>query len=126
MFADEADGIAVRMQDIAQSWLASDGRLVARETNLKGRIETITDRRTALDARMEQVRSRYQKQFNSLDQLVGQLNKTSSFLTRELVQTLKSDQDRPCTRHKVPPSANTAPSTPMAPPAPISCSSCCI
>ena len=86
LLADEDTGIAVRLQTIAADYLASDGRIVARETTLKARLEDISDRRAVLETRMEQVRKRYQAQFNALDQLVGQLNQTSSFLTQQLAK----------------------------------------
>lgn len=84
LFASDAGGIASQLADFAESFLASEGRLGARETTLKARLEDISDQRTALDARIEAVRKRYQNQFNALDLLVGQLNQTSSFLTQQL------------------------------------------
>ncbi|MCC7256908.1 MAG: flagellar filament capping protein FliD [Gammaproteobacteria bacterium] len=84
LFAGTDDGVAVRMKGIVEGYLAGDGRLGARETTLKARLEDISDRRSVLDTRMEQLRKRYQSQFNALDRLVSQLNQTSSFLTRQL------------------------------------------
>lgn len=86
LLADENDGLAVRMKSIVDEVLGDTGRIVARESTLRTRIEDITDRRTSLDRRMEAVRARYQKQFTALDSLVGQLNKTSSFLTQQLAR----------------------------------------
>lgn len=84
LLAGSDDGVAVRLKDVAEGWLASDGRLGARETTLKARLDDISDRRADLETRMEALRKRYQNQFNALDQLVSQLNQTSSFLTRQL------------------------------------------
>jgi flagellar hook-associated protein 2 len=84
VLADEDIGIAVRMKSIVEDFLAGDGRLGARESTLKARLDDIGDRRTELEARMELVRKRYQRQFNALDTLVGQLNQTSTFLTQQL------------------------------------------
>lgn len=84
LFADSQHGIAVRLRDSIDDFLASDGHIGAREATLKTRLDDISERRTDLEARMEQVRKRYQNQFNALDRLVGQLNQTSSFLTRQL------------------------------------------
>ncbi len=84
LFADPAEGIAVRLESIVEDFLASDGRIGTREATLKIRLDDISDRRTELDSRMEQVRKRYQNQFNALDRLVGQLNQTSSFLSQQL------------------------------------------
>jgi len=84
LFADEDAGIAMRLRSIVENFLDTDGRISTRETTLKARLDQIGDRREDLEARMEQVRKRYQAQFNALDMLVGQLNQTSSFLTRQL------------------------------------------
>jgi flagellar hook-associated protein 2 len=84
VLADEEAGIAVRMQAIVEDFLAGNGRLGTRETTLKARLDDISERRTELDARMELLRKRYQKQFNALDSLVSQLNQTSTYLTQQL------------------------------------------
>jgi flagellar hook-associated protein 2 len=84
VFADEDAGVAVRLQSIIEDFLASDGRIGARESTLKARLEDISDRRNSLETRMEAVRKRYEKQFIALDSLLGQLNQTSSYLTRQL------------------------------------------
>lgn len=84
LFADTDEGIAGRLESIVENFLASNGSIGVREATLKTRLDDISDRRTELDARMEQVRNRYQNQFNALDRLVGQLNQTSSFLTQQL------------------------------------------
>jgi flagellar hook-associated protein 2 len=84
LFADESHGVAVRLQSLLETMLSDDGRLRVRETTLKARIGRISDSREDLDLRMEQVRKRYERQFNALDRLVSQLNQTSSFLSRQL------------------------------------------
>lgn len=84
VLADEDAGIAVRMQAIVEDFLAGNGRLGTRETTLKARLDDISERRTELDARMELLRKRYQKQFNALDSLVSQLNQTSTYLTQQI------------------------------------------
>ncbi len=86
VFADTDNGVAVRAKSIVENFLASGGRIGARESTLKARLEDINDQRASLELRMEQIRNRYQKQFNALDQLVSQLNKTSTFLTAQLAK----------------------------------------
>lgn len=86
LFAREDEGIAVRLKSIVDGILGSSGRIAARESTLRTRIENIAERRTDLERRMEAVRTRYQKQFTALDSLVGQLNQTSAFLTQQLAR----------------------------------------
>ena len=78
------DGIAVRMKTAVDDFLGNDGRIQAREKTLKDQLSDIGTRRSALDARMDQVRGRYQKQFLALDTLMSQLTQTSSFLAAQL------------------------------------------
>jgi len=77
-------GIAVRMKAAVDGFLGTGGRIEARERTLKDQLGDISQRRTALDARMEQVRARYQKQFLALDTLMGQLTQTSNYLAAQL------------------------------------------
>lgn len=77
-------GLASRLERIAGGVLASDGRIAVREQTLQARLKTIGEQREALDRRMDQVRSRLENQFNSMDRLLGQLRSTSDFLSRQL------------------------------------------
>lgn len=84
LLADEDHGIAASMKSIVDGFLASDGRISTRENTLRSRLDGIGDQRVTLDQRMESLRERYQSQFFALDQLVSQLNQTSSFLSQQL------------------------------------------
>jgi flagellar hook-associated protein 2 len=64
--------------------LDGDGQIESREGTLQERLDRIADQREVLDRRMEAVRERLQRQFNAMDQLVAQLNNTSSFLSQQL------------------------------------------
>ncbi len=72
------------MKTAVDDFLGNDGRIQAREKTLKDQLSDIGTRRSALDARMDQVRGRYQKQFLALDTLMSQLTQTSSFLAAQL------------------------------------------
>lgn len=87
VLAGTQDGIAVRMKGIVDDFLGGDSRIQAREQGLKSRLSDISSRRTALDARMEQVQARYQKQFLALDSLMSQLTRTSNYLSQQLGQS---------------------------------------
>ncbi|MDH3511597.1 MAG: flagellar filament capping protein FliD [Gammaproteobacteria bacterium] len=84
LFAQTDNGIAVRMDAILGIVLDGDGQIESREGTLQERLERIADQREVLDRRMEAVRERLQRQFNAMDQLVAQLNNTSSFLSQQL------------------------------------------
>lgn len=84
LFAQTDNGIAVRMDAILEIVLDGDGQIESREGTLQERLDRIADQREVLDRRMEAVRERLQRQFNAMDQLVAQLNNTSSFLSQQL------------------------------------------
>lgn len=84
LFAQTDNGIALRMDAILESVLDGDGQIESRENTLQERLDRIEDQREVLDRRMEAVRDRLQRQFNAMDQLIAQLNNTSSFLSQQL------------------------------------------
>lgn len=86
VFAADSSGLADRLAPVFASALDADGSLTSRENVLKDRLRGITDSRAQLDLRMEQVRKRLERQFNSLDQLVQQLNSSGNFLLQALGQ----------------------------------------
>jgi flagellar hook-associated protein 2 len=58
----------------------------SRTASLKSSIESINDRREALNTRLVALQARYTKQFNALDSLLAQLQGTSNFLNQQLSQ----------------------------------------
>lgn len=78
------DGYAVRIYDVVDSYLSSNGVLGAREDGLNKQIERITDDRTSLGQRLTSLEARLTRQFNAMDALLGQLNATSNFLSQQL------------------------------------------
>lgn len=78
------DGLAKRLSKITESTLSSGGTLATREDSLKTTLKGISTQRDTLDARMDQIRDRLQKQFNAMDTLLAQLKQTSSYLAQQL------------------------------------------
>ena len=86
LFADDTQGFAKRLSDLADSWLASDGLLETRIDGLEARIDDLVDRQVSFERNLASVESRYRAQFAALDALVGQLQGTGNFLTSQLAQ----------------------------------------
>lgn len=78
------DGYATRLSGLLDGVLGSGGRLEAGTKGLQARLEDISDRRDALDLRMQGLQRRYMAQFTALDSLLGQLSSTSNYLTQQL------------------------------------------
>lgn len=77
-------------QSVTKS-LSSDGGLVAsRIEGMNASISTLDLQREALNRRLEQIESRYRRQFTALDSTVSSLQNTSAFLTQQLANLPKS------------------------------------
>jgi flagellar hook-associated protein 2 len=83
LFAN-ADGYAVRLFDLTDNFLKSDGIIETRTKGLKEKIEGYSGDRDALNERLASLETRLYRQFNALDSLLAQLSSTSNFLTQQL------------------------------------------
>lgn len=79
-----SDGFAVRLFDLTDGFLKSDGILDARTQGLETQIEGLNEDRVSLNERLASLETRLLRQFNALDSLLAQLNSTSNFLTQQL------------------------------------------
>ena len=79
-----SNGLAKRLENIAEASLSSGSSITTRETSLKSTLKGITSQRETLDERIEKVRIRLLDQFNAMDRLLGQLKNTSAFLSQQL------------------------------------------
>lgn len=77
-------GITAALDDALGNLLESDGVLASTTESLEKRLDRIASERIDLDRRMGQVERRYTADFIAMDQLVAQLNRTSSFLGTQL------------------------------------------
>ena len=83
-----AGGLGERMTAVLDGYLASDGRLAAKQGGLEARIKTANNDQAQLNRRMDRVREGLERQFNALDTLVGQMSSTSDFLSAQLARLL--------------------------------------
>ncbi|MFQ5609230.1 MAG: flagellar filament capping protein FliD [Woeseiaceae bacterium] len=78
------DGFAVRLFDLSDGFLDTDGIIETRTKGLESRIEGLSDDRDSLNERLASLETRLLRQFNALDSLLAQLASTSNFLTNQL------------------------------------------
>jgi len=78
------DGYAVRIFNVVDSYLSSDGVIESRTDGLNQQIERIGEDRASLSQRLVSLEARLLRQFNAMDALLGQLSQTSNFLTQQL------------------------------------------
>jgi flagellar hook-associated protein 2 len=84
LFADAEQGFAVRLEALADRYLGSGGIISSRTNVLNQRVDTIEDRRLALERRLDLVEERLRDEFTALDTLISSLQTTSDFLSRQL------------------------------------------
>jgi flagellar hook-associated protein 2 len=88
MFGSQ-NGVAAKLYDFLEDRLASDGEIESRNTRLANDLRSIDKDKEALALRLEQIQSRYQKQFAALDGLLSQMQSTSSYLAQQLANLPK-------------------------------------
>ena len=77
-------GFSGKLDALLGSFLSTTGSITAKTDSLGAKIEDIAEQRKALTKRVDAIESRYRSQFVALDVLLGQLNVTSDYLSRQL------------------------------------------
>jgi len=83
LFASE-DGLAVRLQSLASTYLDPNGMIDVRTEGLQQSIDGLADDQAQLDAHLQAYEDRLRDQFTALDSLVSELTSTSDFLSQQL------------------------------------------
>ena len=78
------NGIAARLDNLTESFLASTGLLEGRVDGYNSRIKDIEKQREDLVRKLEVSEERYLKQFSNLDAMLGKMRSTSNFLSEKL------------------------------------------
>jgi flagellar hook-associated protein 2 len=73
----------------AEGLVSSTGIMASREQGLQSSIKSITREREVLGRRLEGIETRYRRQFTELDQLMGSMLQTSSYLQQQLANLPK-------------------------------------
>ncbi len=84
LFSAEDEGIAFRLDNLAEGFLGSGGLIEAREDGLQEQVDRIEDQKLRIEDRLISVERRIRAQFTALDTLVSNLSNTGSFLTEQL------------------------------------------
>jgi len=84
LFANDNQGYLFRLDSVITGFVQTSGLINTREDGLNTRISTTDKRISDLEYRLQLREDGLRKQFTSLDELIGQLNGTSQFLTKQL------------------------------------------
>lgn len=79
-----ATGFATKFDALATTTLGAGGTIPARITRIEDGIRKIGVERDTLEARMKTIEKNYRFQFSQLNVLLGSMNLTSAYLTRQL------------------------------------------
>jgi flagellar hook-associated protein 2 len=77
-------GYAYRLNELVTSFLSEDGAVSSRTSGLNTALKSLAEEKSRLNNRLTMIEQRYRAQFNSLDNLMSSMTKTSSFLTQQL------------------------------------------
>ncbi|MCE8040551.1 flagellar filament capping protein FliD [Halomonas daqingensis] len=82
--ADEANGLAGRLDATLSQLLDEEGALESAVAGAENRIESLGDRYVRMEQRIDTSIAHYQTQFSQLDAMMAQMNQTSAYLTQQL------------------------------------------
>lgn len=92
LFSAENEGIAYKLDNLAEGFLGSDGLISAREEGLNKQLGRIDDQIFRIEDRLVSVERRIRAQFSSLDLLVSNLTSTGNFLSQQLSSTPEANR----------------------------------
>lgn len=84
-----SQGYAYKLDKLADSLLSSNGPISSRTDGINQTIKDINNRREVLNRRMATIEKRYRAQFSALDVMIGNMTKTSNYLTQQLANLHK-------------------------------------
>ena len=83
-FAATDTGFSAKIEDALDRFTSIDGIIAGREKGIESRQGRLDSRIEQMDYRLENTETRYRRQFTVMDQLVSQLQSTSSYLVDQL------------------------------------------
>jgi len=84
LFANDDQGYLFRLDSLISGFVQTSGLINDREDGLNTRISTTEQRISDMEYRLQLREDGLRKRFTTLDELIGQLNGTSQFLTQQL------------------------------------------
>ncbi len=79
-----SQGYAHSLNNLITSVLAKDGQIQGRKNGINSSIKDIENRRETIQQRLPLQEARYRKQYSTLDTMLSNMSKTSSYLSQQL------------------------------------------
>lgn len=89
LFAKDEEGVAIRLDNVINNFVKTDGILDTRTQGLNQSINNISKERVDLERYLKSLEERLLNQFFAMDALIAQFNSTSDFLTQQLANLPK-------------------------------------
>ncbi|MEE9336296.1 MAG: flagellar filament capping protein FliD [Granulosicoccaceae bacterium] len=83
-FSAADTGFSAKVEEALDRFTSIDGIIAGREKGIENRQGSLDSRIEQMDYRLENTETRYRRQFTVMDQLVSQLQSTSSYLVNQL------------------------------------------
>ena len=84
LFANNNQGYAYRLGNMASQMLASNGLITSRTAGLNTSLTSVQNNETQLQGRLDMIQQNYMSQFTALNSMLGSLQTTSTYLTQQL------------------------------------------
>ena len=84
LFANNSQGYAYRLGNVAYQMLASNGLITSRTAGLNTSLTSVKDSEIQLQGRLDMIQQNYMTQFTALNDMLGSLQTTSNYLTQQL------------------------------------------
>ncbi|MFL9923757.1 flagellar filament capping protein FliD [Herbaspirillum lusitanum] len=84
------NGIVTKLQALVTNILSDDGIIATKTNGLKASLKINTDRQTAINTRLSNMKDAYTTQFNTLNVTLASMNATQSYLTQQLANLPKA------------------------------------
>lgn len=85
-----AQGFGEKLKTFADGFAGANGTLTTRTDSLRAAVKRNTVQQDTVIARAARAETRYLKQYNAMDAMVGQLNSLNSFVTQQIAQWNKA------------------------------------
>ena len=85
-----AQGFGEKLKTFAEGFSGASGTLTSRTESLRAAVTRNTREQDNVIARAARAETRYLRQYNAMDAMVGQLNSLNSFITQQIAQWNKS------------------------------------
>lgn len=84
LFSADGEGVANRLESLADTWLQTDGLIDSKEAGLNSRLKRYDTQKDQMESRLEMTETRLRAQYAAMDTLVSSLQSQGNYLISQL------------------------------------------